>query len=143
MKSATSWRLGVTESGAMLMSASPVAKIGTLVSWLTATTSSGTPRRLANSSASTQAGPEYCGPLPVVFSGSQGNSPMAATRRAPRSLIAAIVGLEAESGTSVEAASAAGPPARQASAPPIKTVRRTELIGMSDPRLRRACCGRW
>ncbi len=106
MKSTTSWRLGVTASGAMVMSASPVARIGTLVSWLTATTSSGTPSRPANSSASIQAGPENCGPLPVVFSGSQGNSPIAATRKAPRSLIAATVGLAAGSGTSVEAASA-------------------------------------
>ena len=63
-----------------------------LVSWLTGTTTSSTPSLAAHSSASIEAGPEYCGPLPVVFSGSQGNSPIAATRRAPRSLIAATVG---------------------------------------------------
>src|SRR5438876_287873 len=63
------------------MSAPPAARIGTLVSWLTGTISSLTPRRLAYSSASTQAGPENCAPLPVVFSGSQGNSPIAAAPR--------------------------------------------------------------
>ena len=128
----------------MLMSASPVARIGTLVSWLTGTTTTGTPSLAANSSASIQAGPEYCGPLPVVFSGSQGNSPIAATRRAPRSLIAATVGLDAASGTSVAAAIAAWLPARQASAAPTNMARRRELIGMSElPRDGRACFGLW
>ena len=80
MKSTTSSRFGVTDSGAIEMSASPVARIGTLVSWLTGMISVLTPSRLAYSSAKTQAGPENCGPLPVVFSGSHGNSPMAAKR---------------------------------------------------------------
>ena len=93
MKSTTSWRFGVTASGAIEMSASPVARIGTFVSWLTGTTSIVTPRRLAYSSASIQAGPENCGPEPEVFSGSHGNSPIAAALSAPRSFMASIFGL--------------------------------------------------
>ena len=126
MKSTTSCRFGVTDSGAIEMSASPVARIGTLVSWLTGTISSLTPSRLAYSSASTQAGPENCGPLPVVFSGSHGNSPMAAKRSTPRSLISSMVGLLPGAGTSLpaqaDAATTAANP--QAAAPLMRSERR-------------------
>ncbi len=53
------------------------------------------------SSASIQAGPENCGPLPLVFSGSQGNSPIAAALRTPRFLISSIFLLLPASGTAV------------------------------------------
>src|SRR5581483_4070879 len=88
MKSITLSRAGVSESGAMVMSTWFEASTGTFVSWLTGTTSSLTPSRLAYSLARIQAGPENLSPLPLVFSGSQGNSPIAPTRSVPRCLIA-------------------------------------------------------
>src|SRR5258706_16285247 len=105
------------------MSAPPAARIGTLVSWLTGTISSLTPRRLAYSSASTQAGPENCAPLPVVFSGSQGNSPIAAARSTPFFLIASTVLLAPGAGTPVGAASAgamASAPAKTHASAPLR-----------------------
>src|SRR5438552_1486 len=106
MKSTTFSRCGVTESGAIEMSASPVARIGTLVSWLTGTISSFTLRRFAYSFASTQAGPENFSPVPEVFSGSHGNSPIAAALSAPRALMVSIFLLLPGAGTSVASASA-------------------------------------
>src|SRR5262252_6238437 len=79
--------------------------------------SSFTPSRLAYSLASSQAGPENGSPLPVVFSGSQGNSPIAAAFKTPRALILSMVGLWPGAGTSLaaqaeEAASSAATPAQ-------------------------------
>ena len=55
-----------------------VAAIGEFP-WLTGTTSSGTPRRWAYSSARTQAGPENCGPLEVVPVSHETKVPILAT----------------------------------------------------------------
>src|SRR3954452_5871469 len=138
MKSTTFCRCGVTDRGAMEMSASPVARIGTLVSWLTGTMSSLTPRRLAYSFASTQAGPENCGPLPLVFSGSHGNSPIAAARSAPRFLIASMVGLLPGGGTSAGPAAAASVyPAIASAAPSAKSPRRQRCSMVGLPWTRR------
>src|SRR5258705_2446675 len=127
------------------MSAPPAARIGTLVSWLTGTISSLTPRRLAYSSASTQPGPENCGPLPVVFSGSQGNSPIAAARSTPFFLMASTVLLVPGAGTSVGAASAgamASAPAKaQASAPLRTKLLRSILTSRSESLVGVICRG--
>src|SRR5262245_29006249 len=112
------------------MSASPVARIGTLVSWLTGTTSSLTPSRFAYSSASSQAGPENCGPLPLVFSGSHGNSPMAATFSTPRCLMASIFGLCPGAGTS-EPASAIPAPRTTAAATAARRMKLAKVISPS------------
>src|SRR5262249_62156546 len=68
--------------------------------------------------ASAHAGPQHGSPLPVVFSGSQGNSPIAAAFKAPRALILSMVGLWPGAGTSLpaqaDAASRAANPATAA-----------------------------
>ena len=62
----------VTESGAIDMSTCPFWTTGTFVSWLTGTSSSLTPSCLTYSWTSSQTGPSYCSPCPVVFSCSHG-----------------------------------------------------------------------
>ena len=63
-----------------------------------------------------------CLPEPVVFSGSHGNSPMAATSSVPRSLIWSIFGLSPGAGTGVCADAATGSSSAADSAMPRRTV---------------------
>src|SRR5580704_5842851 len=76
------------------------ASTGILVSCDTSTGSSFTPRRLAYSLESSQAGPDQCSPPPVVFSTSQGALASTATRTTPAFLIASMRGLLPGAGTS-------------------------------------------
>src|SRR4051794_32300300 len=135
MKSTTFSRAGVMDSGAIVMSACPLARIGTFVSWLTATTSSLTPSRFAISFASSQAGPENCGPLPVVFSGNQGNSPIAAARNTPRFLISSTFALLPGSGAATCAKASGVHNAINASSATLRTFAEFHHIGSFLPRL--------
>src|SRR6266404_5915359 len=103
MKSTTFSRSGVSASGVTEMSTWFDASTGTLVSWLTGTTSSFTLRRLAYSLASSHAGPLHAAPCPVVFSTSQGAFASTPTRSTPAFLIASIRGLAPGAGTGTSA----------------------------------------
>src|SRR6478609_8815972 len=107
-KSTTLSRSGVSASGVTEMSTWLLASTGTLVSWLTGTASSLTPRRFAYSLASIHAGPLHASPLPVVSSTSHGAFASTPTRSTPAFLIASTRGLVpgAGSGTSAIAVAA-------------------------------------
>src|SRR5215208_2793872 len=139
MKSATFFLASVRDSGAIEMSACPVATIGTFVSWLTGTVSSLTPSRLAYSLARYHADPSNGSPEPEVFSFSQGNSPRTATRRVPLDLISSMRLLVPGAGGSVPAAWT-GSTARPNASPRAIAVARTpnlsillSLGGLSGP----------
>src|SRR6516165_3590812 len=100
MKSTTLSRSGVCANGVTEMSTWLAARTGTLVSCDTSTGSSFTPRRLAYSSDSSQAGPDQCSPPPVVFSTSQGALASTATRSTPAFLMASTRALLPGAGTS-------------------------------------------
>src|SRR6516225_10964628 len=100
MKSTTLSRSGVSASGVTEMSTWLAASTGILVSCDTSTGSSFTPRRLAYSSESSQAGPDQCSPPPVVFSTSHGALASTATRSTPDFLMASMRALLPGAGTS-------------------------------------------
>src|SRR5713101_7006802 len=79
------------------------ASTGTLVSWLTRTTSSFTLKRLAYSLASSHAAPLHASPRPVVFSTSQGACASTPTLSTPAFLMASIRGLAPGAGTGTSA----------------------------------------
>src|SRR5579862_7223556 len=100
MKSTTLFRSAFSASGVTEMSTWFAASTGTLVSCETRTGSSLTPSRLAHSLERSQAGPDQCSPLPVVFSTSQGALARTATRNVPDFLIASMRALLPAAGTS-------------------------------------------
>src|SRR5690349_20418883 len=100
-KSTTLSRSGVSASGVTEMSTWFDASTGTLVSWLTGTATSFTPRRFAYSLARSQAGPLHASPCPDVFSTGHGALASTPTRSSPDFLIASTRGLAPGAGTAV------------------------------------------
>src|SRR5690349_24715224 len=83
------------------------ASTGTLVSWLTGTATSLTPRRFAYSLARSHAGPLHASPCPLVFSTSHGAFASTPTRSTPAFLIESMRGLVPGAGTATAAAAMA------------------------------------